>query len=200
MLNAPLRILIVAALCVAALIGLVVREGMARDAGSEFLLAMAAIDPRSLLSGHYVIVDIREPSTIEAPCAPPEPTARWIGFAPNGQIVAGARVYSAVSATPERSDASVVPETLVVRGGMTCSPPIPAQGDIPAIDGWVGVDIGISRFYINQAEAVRIERIMREQNADEATRVYAIVSVGGDGRARLKGLMVDEARLDLGWD
>ena len=60
MLNAPLRIVIVAALCVAGLIGLVVRETMARNSGTEVLLAMEAVDPRALLSGHYVIVQLRE--------------------------------------------------------------------------------------------------------------------------------------------
>ena len=47
MLKPYLRILIVAALCVAGLISLVVRESMARDSGTEVLLAMEAVDRSS---------------------------------------------------------------------------------------------------------------------------------------------------------
>jgi hypothetical protein len=59
--------------------------------------------------------------------------------------------------------------------------------------------LGIERFHINQADAVRIERILRERVPGGEPRAYAIVSVGRDGRARLKGLMVDGERLELSW-
>ena len=52
-LEAGTRILAVAGLCAAALIGLVVSEGFAREGGQEITLPMAAVDPRAILSGHY---------------------------------------------------------------------------------------------------------------------------------------------------
>ena len=76
MLNAPLRIMIVAALCAVGLIGLVVREGYersGRNAGSRDIeMQMQAVDPRALLSGHYVIVSLQTtlPAFTEgAPCS-----------------------------------------------------------------------------------------------------------------------------------
>jgi len=50
-----------------------------------------------------------------------------------------------------------------------------------------------------EADAQRIERVLREQQPTESTRVFAIVSVGRDGHARLKGLLVDGERLELRW-
>jgi uncharacterized membrane-anchored protein len=66
------------------------------------------------------------------------------------------------------------------------------------MDGTIQTEIGVDRFYINQADAQRIERVMRSQRPGES-RVSAIVSVGRDGRARLKGLIVDGERLELRW-
>ena len=89
--NAPIRILIVAALCIAALIGLVVRESMARDGGQEVQLAMGAIDPRALLQGHYVIVALQDRLANEAPCPASlqhgvegDPRHHWLALSPNG--------------------------------------------------------------------------------------------------------------------
>ena len=61
------------------------------------------------------------------------------------------------------------------------------------------LDLSIDRFYVNQAEAQRIEHALAEQRNDPSRRVLAIVSVGRDGRARLKGLMIDNRRLELNW-
>jgi len=47
-----LRVASVALVCVLILIGVVITEGIARRGGQEVLLAMEAVDPRSILSGH----------------------------------------------------------------------------------------------------------------------------------------------------
>jgi len=77
--------------------------------------------------------------------------------------------------------------------------PTPASGDYEEQPGVVTLYLGIDRFHVNQTDALRIERVLREQNVDEAARALAIVSIGRDGRARLKGLMVDGERLELTW-
>jgi hypothetical protein len=192
MLKPPIRILIVAALCVAGLIGLVVREGMARDSGREITMAMAALDPRALLSGHYVIVDLRNPLPRGANCPVAPEDAEWIALAPEGEH------HRVVGAAPTRQQALAL-GPLAARGALTCLPPAPDANQPGAFPGWIGADLGINRFYASQSEAERIERVIREQSATDDTRVYAVISVGADGRARLSGLIVDDQRLDLSW-
>jgi hypothetical protein len=63
----------------------------------------------------------------------------------------------------------------------------------------VRLDLGVDRFHINQQDALRIERVLREQRPDQETRAFAIISVGRDGRARLKGLRIDGERFELSW-
>jgi hypothetical protein len=193
-LHAPTRILAVAAVCAAALIALVVNEGAARSAGLEVRIPMAAVDPRALLSGHYVIVDMREPVAVGQACPAREDSWDWIALRSTGD-----GHHTLAGAAPSREEAQRV-GSVPVKGSFTCSPPIAsaAPGD-PGIPGWVQIDVGINRFYINQTDAERIERVLREQRADEAVRAYAIVSVGRDGRGRLRGLEVDGERLELRW-
>lgn len=195
----PLRILIVAGLCVFALAGLVVREGAARASGAEVLLRMDTVDPRALLSGHYVTIALQEPLGANVACPPgfddlgfiqanaPE---LWVALAPNGDH------HRAAGLAPTREEAAAI-APLVTRGDGTCRPPIPASGQSPAFPGAVMLDLGFDRFYVDQRQAERIEDVVRAARGDEAGRVSAIVSLGRDGRARLKGLVVDGERLEL---
>lgn len=192
MLNAPLRILIVAALCVLGLIALVINEGAAREGGTEALLPMEAVEPRSLLSGHYVIVATQERLEATETCPVALQDDRVL-LAPTGQTIAGAPIYALADPT------ATLPDALSVEGTLSCSAPTPSVDDIAGQPGWVRYELGVDRFHINQADAERIERMLREQNVNETTRAYAIVSLGRDGRARLKGLMIDGERLDLTW-
>jgi uncharacterized membrane-anchored protein len=204
MLNAPLRILIVASVCVLALIGLVVREGAARDGGEEVLLAMEAVDPRALLSGHYVMIRLQEVLPDGEPCPAHTIYEDWIGPAPReglpGRWVAlrpAGDAHRVAASTPTREEALRV-APIVAEGEVFCTPPV-ATPDTPVGNAAVlRLDLGIDRFYASQGEAERIDRILRERSAD-AARVFAIVSIGADGRARLKGLMVDGERLELTW-
>ena len=79
------------------------------------------------------------------------------------------------------------------------SPPTPATAESEALPGEIRLHLGVERFHVSQADAQRIERVLRAQNIDGAARAFAIVSIGRDGRARLKGLMIDGERLDLSW-
>lgn len=192
MLKAPLRILIVAALCAAGLIGLVVRETMARASGAEVLLAMEAVDPRALLSGHYVIIQLRERLAGGEPCPEQASEQSWLALAPNGET------HSFVGSAPTREEALQLGPR-AVRGSFFCSPPVAPADGFGGAPGWVDLDLAINRFHINQADSERIDRLLRAQTPGAEARVLAIVSIGQDGRARLSGLMVDGERLELSW-
>jgi hypothetical protein len=193
MLNAPLRILIVAGICVVALIALVLNESAARSGGTEVLLPMEAVDPRSLLSGHYVTVMPQQQLDPTETCPMQLTQSDRVSLAPTGETVSGGSIYGLANPT------ATLPDALTVKGSFTCNEPIaPAEG-VAGAPGWIQLDLNINRFHINQTEALRIEQVLRDQNVTEQTRAYAIVSIGRDGRARLKGLLIDGQRLELNW-
>jgi hypothetical protein len=187
--KAPPRIMIVAALCALALIGLVVREGAARSGGFEVLLPMEAVDPRSLLSGHYVDINLTQRLADGAPCPRGGMESKWLALQPEGNV------HVVAGGADSRDEAQQIGPVLV-RGAFECWEMGGAEG-APA-QNVVRLDIGVERFHINQTDALRIERALREQQPGE-TRAFAIVSIGRDGRARLRGLMLDSERLELAW-
>ncbi len=181
------RILVVAALCAAALVGLVIYEANARAGGQEILLPMEAVDPRSLLSGHYVQLNLTQRLEPGEQC-PPDGDWNWVALRRQGEV------YRAVGGASSQALAQQV-GPLPVKGDYECMAPN-EESDFP---GWVRLDLGIDRFHINQTDAERIEDALRAQRPDEESRAFAIVSVGRDGQARLKGLIVDGERLELTW-
>ncbi len=187
------RILAVAALCAAALIALVVSEGFARESGQEALLPMEAVDPRALLPGHYVELRLIQRLEPGEPCPQVEGGAEWIAFNRGDNDV----LTFAGGARSREGATQIAP--VPVKGSFMCSDPVIGVDEHPGVPGWVQLDIGIDRFHINQAEAERIERVLRDQRPGEEARAFAIVSIARDGRARLKGLVVDGERLDLNW-
>lgn len=190
-LTAAPRILAVAGLCAAALIGLVISEGVARSNGQEVALPMEAVDPRALLSGHYVQLNLTQRLNGEEVC-PESGDWKWIALRRENDV------YGVAGGALSREQAERL-GSLPVRGTFTCSPPTPASEGVEAIAGWLTLDIGVDRFHINQSDATRIEQVLRAQQPDSEPRAFAIVSVGRDGRARLKALVIDGERFDLSW-
>lgn len=176
------RILIVAAACAAALIGLVVSEGAARSSGQEVLLPIEAVDPRSLLSGHFVRINLTQ-RLAEGEVCPQSEGDRWVALRPQG------RTHRVAGAAGSRERAQLL-GPLPVLGSFTCAEGAP---------GWLQLNIGIDRFHINQTDAEHIERVLREQSPGKETSAFAIVSIGRDGVARLKGLEIEGERLELSW-
>jgi len=216
--SAPVRIIAIAAICIAALIGLVIYEGQARASGTEVKLAVEAVDPRALLQGHYVIIQPAEtlgpgedcPATLigDENFSRASPEFRdfetWLALAPAGDH------HRASGVAETRAEALQI-APVVVRGEAQCRPRTPAAEGVEATEGVEAVerieespaviwtDIGVTRFYIGQHEAMRIERVLRDQTPETEARVFAIISAGQDGRARLIGLEVRGERLMLNW-
>ena len=192
-----MRILAVAAASIVALVAVVVREGMARDAGTEVVMPMQPVDPQALLSGHYVVIDLSEQLAPGQDCPPGVETGilpnfdasmrkpRWVALAPPGGHARVAGVADTEAAAKRFSP-------LTARGDAYCVASVPdAQGFVQT---WLGVD----RFHLDQAEAERISNAM-SPTADHPIPVAAILSIGRDGRARMKGVTIGAQRIAPGW-
>lgn len=201
----PARIALAGLALSAALIGLVVREDRARAAGQEVRLAMEAVDPRSLLSGHYAALRLTETGAGGAPCPPGLTGAvEWIALAPRGD-------HHSVAGGAMTRDEALKLGPLAVKGSAYCNdlpvapirgpdeaPPEPERTPEPESQPVVTLDIGIDRFYADQDEALAIEAALREAGRG-GPEAFAIVSVGADGRARLKGVEIGGERTELTW-
>lgn len=194
---APVRIVAAAALLVAALVGVVVREAVARAGGEEIRVRIDGYDPRELLTGHYVQFQIQE--TRNGPCPP---GARTLEFPPRrrGDWIALRREGDrdiAVGAFTERRAAEAVGER-VLRGGLSCTPdftPLANGADSAENARRIQMVIGIDRIHLAQAEA---EAMAVELNRGGPARgALAILSVDPTGKARLKGVVVGGRRVDL---
>ena len=192
-----IRILAVAVLSVAALIGLVVHEGLARDAGTEVVMPMQPVDPQSLLSGHYVAISLQEQLGPGQACPPGAQTGilpnfdasmrrpRWVALAQAG---AHARV-AGVADTQARARRF---------GSLTAPGDAYCVASVPDAPGYVATWLGVDRFHLDQAEAQRVAAAM-SPTSDQPAPVAAILSIGGDGRARMKGVIVGTQRIAPNW-
>lgn len=186
----PVRILAAAGVLALGLVGLVVREGLARAGGQEVVLAITGYDPRELLTGHYVQFQFRSEYPGGAACPPGHGgsvrrSGVWVALTRRGDH------HEATGAAGSRADALKLGE-VAVRGDIDClSRPAPETT-------WVVLNLGVDRLHADQTQAEAIQEVLRAPPGGEA-RGYAIVSVGADGRARLKGLTAGGRRVDLRW-
>jgi hypothetical protein len=184
-----IRIWAAALLLTLLLVGLVVRETQARAAGREVRLAMQTVDPRDLLTGHYVELQLTEalppgqacpPGLADAPNRP-----GWLALTPGPQFT---RVSGFAATRAEAARLGPV----VMRGKAYCYA-APERNDTA---GSVTLDIGVRRFHADQAQAESLAKGLAERRRGDAT-AFAVVSVGEDGKARLKGVIVGGRRADL---
>lgn len=182
----PWRIAAAGAALGLVLVGLVVSEGRARAEGTEVALAMEAVDPRELLTGHHAALNLTERLAEGEACPPGAGTgfdprrAGWVALRREGDR------HRPAGAAPRRAEAARWGE-LVVRGGLTCE----FRGEA------VTLHLGVDRFHASQGEVERIERVLATPGAQG--RAFALVSVGRDGRARLNGVRIDGRRVELDW-
>ena len=185
----PWLIVGAAVLLAGALVWLILSEHRARAEGTEVRLALGGVDPRSLLSGHYVRLAFADTTPAGVAC----PRRIWSGKAADRKWVA-LRVSEGrarVAGEAPTREAALRLAPLVVRGNINC------WGGTPERET-VSLDIGLDRFHASQKEARAIEAALRASSASEPT-AFALVSIGKDGRARLKGLEVEGRRVMLDW-
>lgn len=184
----PLLILAAGLLLAAILVGLVLHERQARAEGQVVALPVEGVDPRSLLSGHYVDFRLVEqmagnelcPVTLSRSSAPAE---GWVALSPKGDH------WRATGQAADRKTAARL-GVLTVRGSAHCD---------PRVNNDITLEIGISRFHASQAEAERFSRLINRWNPEQPAPAFALVSIGKDGHARLVGLSVGGERISLDW-
>lgn len=186
----PVRIVAAATVLALALVGVVVREGRARAEGQEVVLAITGYDPRELLTGHYVQFQFRSEFPSGTPCPSGSggysrrPDA-WVALRRQGDR------HVATGAALSR-DAALKLGDVAVRGDIDCL----ARGAPETT--WVILNLGLDRLHTDQEQAEAIQKVMLASRDGPATGA-AVVSVGADGKARLKGVTAGGRRVDLDW-
>jgi hypothetical protein len=193
-----MRVVAVMAACVLALIATVVQQELVVAGGAEITMAMQPVDPQALLSGNYVVVALNEPLPAGQACPPgattgvalsptlaPQPS-HWVALAQRG------RVWSTVGVASSRA-AALRMAPLVAHGDAYCMTPVP---DVP---GAVSTDLGVTRVSLSQAEAQRVADLVSRPAAAGGGAVLALMSIGEDGKARMKGLVVNGQRMEIRW-
>lgn len=196
--SVPVRIVVAAVMLALGLVGVVVREGVARAQGQEVRLAITGYDPRALLTGHYVQFQLVDEVSPEAVCARKADqiafaTPAWFAVRREGgahRIVAGAASRAAALRRGETA----------IRGHATClgvtwTRPDGRRTQSPIT---VAIDIGVDRIHVEQDEAEALEKALRGVDGPPPAS-WAVLSVDDAGKARLKGLIVGDRRVDLDW-
>ena len=102
----PALIVGVALLCVAILIGLVVREGYARSHGTQVTLAMRGADPRDLVRGHYIAIRLADDLPAGQLC-PQQTGDGWVALRRNGPTYRAAGQYGSRAQAQRHGDVAV---------------------------------------------------------------------------------------------
>jgi len=198
------RLLAAGAVCLLALIGLVVMEGRARAGGQEVILRMQPVDPRALLTGHYVQLSFADTLEPGQPCPPIKPelppsgpfgkrSEDWLALRKEGDVHVLAGSYATRAEATQHGE-------IVARGSARCDEPFsPDPGDATStpVPATVFLDLSVDRFFADQQEAEAMEKILRDR--DKVDRTAAILSVSQDGTVRTKGLLIDGKRVELSW-
>ncbi|MBL8771951.1 MAG: GDYXXLXY domain-containing protein, partial [Phenylobacterium sp.] len=189
--GAPVRILAAAGVLALALVGLVARETIAREQGTEVRLALAGYDPRSLLQGHYVRFNLTHRFPPGSKCPPgsaPEagPAEDWVALRREGDH------HAPAGAAKTRAEALKLGE-VAVRGRIDCFADsvtevsrILRPGEAPVPDGpaappeplMVGLDLGVDRIHLEQEEAEAIEAELLRARPEGGPPGYAVLSIG----------------------
>jgi hypothetical protein len=187
-------ILILAAglLLSAALVLLVLHERQARLEGKVVALALQGVDPRNLLSGHYVALNFAQELRPQEMCPvtlsnPPDVSIGWVALSPRGDPEDN--LWQATGMAVDRATAARL-GVVTVRGSALCDPR--GEGHV------ITLEIAINRFHASQAEAERLTRLIGLAGG-EGPPAQALVSIGKDGRDRLSGLRVGAERVMLDW-
>ncbi len=168
--------------------GAVALNANAVAVGQEVIVTAHGFDPRDFLAGHYVRLayDFSTPTIAAPDCYNKKGATVWVSLS----TPPGMTDLQAADVACSRAELN---SGLVLKGKST---------------GYSRIEFGIERFYATQEDAERIEKALRGINPgaptemqppEEQIRVRAVLSIGKDGQARLKALLLGNERIDLSW-
>jgi uncharacterized membrane-anchored protein len=151
--------------------------------GREIVLPIVPVDPRDLFRGDYVTLSFPVssiPATLIDRSSP--------RFGPSFYVSLSQTPEGTWNATRITAKPSLVqsPQDVVLKGrsrwgGLT-------DWNIKSSPNVI-VQYGIERYYVPEGQGPRLERLARDK------KLAAIVAVGADGTAAIKGLMIDGQRV-----
>lgn len=154
--------------------------------GREVILPVQPVDPRDFMRGDYVVLGYE----VSAPTLREENLGRPVsGFRPGQEVFAvwspdgkgGWQVKSVDVSLPERLGVDEIAVKATLRSIWGAS----------SAGVRLNLRYGIESYFVPEGEGRTLEKVVRDK------QVQAIVAVGGDGTAALKGLVVGgERRVD----
>lgn len=156
--------------------------------GREIVLPVQPVDPRDLFRGDYVILgyDITQvplPTAIES---------SNLGVVRRGDAVYVTLMPAAdgswtVSGLATEYPAHATASSTVLKGRVTYAPPLEVRSSATAAQK-ISVRYGIESYFVPEGTGRKLEADVREK------KIQAIVAVGSDGTAAIKGLVIDGER------
>lgn len=174
-----MRAIALAALCTTFLFGMIAFEQIRRDTGAEIVLRTRPVDPRDLIRGAYVQLEYEVERIDTGALVTPPDTRNWrrddvlfltLRADESGEL----KPVALEAAKPAATQGDVVLRVKYERlDDFTQGAPAAAV-----------VNLGADRYFSDQAGATQLEKDAREGP------LSVILSVGGDGKAVIKGLVV----------
>ena len=162
--------------------------------GREIVLDVVPVDPRDLLRGDYVRLSYPASrlngSIVHLPEHPESGMPIFVTLERQGQ--APANKWVAVAASTERPASPDTEGKVVLRGDLDSwyVQDLACRANKLSAGDHVNVNYGIETYFIPEGTGAALERMTREGV------IKTIVNVGRDGRAAIKGLIVDGERHD----
>jgi uncharacterized membrane-anchored protein len=162
--------------------------------GREIVLDVIPVDPRDLLRGDYVRLSYPvsriNGSIVHLPEYPEDGMPIFVTLERQGQ--APANKWVAVAASTERPASPDTEGKVVLRGRLASWYAHDTDGRANKLTAkdHISVNYGIETYFIPEGTGAALERMTREGV------IKTIVNVGRDGRAAIKGIIIDGERHD----
>ncbi len=184
------RLLIVFAIMSGFLLFMAIDHEHRRNSGTEVVLDMEPVDPRSLFRGHYVRIRTSihqlEPHALQGENDFTRGQTIYVSVAiqENGN-------WEPVAITHKQPGA----DTIFIKGIVKSTYTSQVFSETPRPDNLqINVQYNIESYFADEVSAKRLEAQVRDH------KMRLILSVGGDGRAIIKGIEIDGQRqLDTLW-
>lgn len=171
---------IVAGVQILILVGMIWERASLLRNGREIVLKVVPVDPRSLFRGDYVILNYKM-TRVELPPG-----------------LKGVRRGSTLYVTLQKADddqwevagvaakptGRVQPTEIVLKGRVRY-----VSGAVRATKRMATLHYGIESFFVPEGEGKKLEKLIRDKT------LAAVIAVGDDGAAGIKGLMSDGQRV-----